>query len=528
MMPPGSMRPLEVIWSCIDRVGRRSWLAALLCALVSLAGTIAWATLVKWPEPHIHDEQSYLLAADTFRQGRLANPTHPMWRFFETFHVIHQPTYASKYQPAQGLVLAAGWAVAGFPLAGVWAAGALMAAAIWWMLRGFLPPRWALAGGLLAAAHFGTTGYWTQSYWGGCVPAAAGALLAGALPRMFRLGRARDAAAFGAGIALLANSRPYEGALLAIPGTIAYLAAVARRARIGGPAAAGRLVAPCAAIVAAAMVWMGIYNHAVTGDALRFPYAEHERQYAVAPPMLWLPLKPVPVYLHETLREFWAGINVADHARQQSFGAFAAAAWFKTKTLFWFYCGQFLAVGLLGLPCALRRRWIPFALLNAGLMLLVVVGQSHGQQPHYSSPATAWVLLLVTAGLREISHCRIRAFPAGSALVLVVLGLVLARPAAKIAVTEKFVYDWKRAQVAADLVADGSKNLVVVRYGPSHSVFAELVWNEADLEGAGVVWARDLGAEKNRELLAWFENRKAWLLEVGFPDRATRLSPYPM
>ena len=149
----------------IALAGKRTLLLVLIPALSFIVNTTI-ARRNGIPRAQVQDEHSYLLAADTFAQGRVTNPTPACWEHFETPHELMRPSYMSKYPPGQGLALAVGQVLTGVPIVGIWLTTAAACAMIYWMLLGFVSPPWAMLGGFVAVLHPQLI-QWSQNYWGG-------------------------------------------------------------------------------------------------------------------------------------------------------------------------------------------------------------------------------------------------------------------------------------------------------------------------------------------------------------------------
>ena len=487
---------------------------------VTLAPIVLRALLVPvlpYPQPIVPDEFSYLLAGDTFAHGRLANAPHALGEFFESPYVLQRPVYASMYPPMQGLFLALGeWL--GRPWFGVCLSAGLMCGALFWMLRGWFPPGWALLGAAIAVMRLGIFSYWMNSHWGGAPSALGGALAAGALPRLWRRPRAWHAAAMGLGFVILANSRPYEGFFFALPLAIGL-----------GWHGAWRRMAPAVCVLAIGAAATGYYNQSITGKPWITPQWLAYRTYAASPMFVFQKPRPEPVYPHAALRDFYAG----PLAR-----AGAPPMWLRLGLAYWFFLGPLLAVPfVLGSAAWFSRKR---AVLMAALVAVIgaIALENFATQPHYYAPATCAIYAALVASLRRLRHWRWRVRPVGlllarmtPALCAIMIGVRLAAAPLDLALP-LWPYTWAdapagnlhRARMQYVLAGSSEPVLVLVRYHARPGPRNQWVYNEADIDHAPVVWAHDLEG-RNQRLLDYFHGRRVVLIDPDLdPERAL---PYP-
>lgn len=510
---------LAIVGCCLTTAAPRirfptlSVRTAILCvSLLGLFGCMALTLVRGIPVPYVHDEFAFLLQADTFAHGRLANPPHPHAESFETFHVLQHPTYAGKYPPAHAIFLAAGQ-ILWHPIVGVWISCSLAFAAITWMLYAWLPPRWAFAGAVLFTLRMLTmfgVHQWCYSYWGGSTAALGGALVYGAGRRLLDRIEGKYAAILSCGLMVLAHSRPLEGLVVSIP----ILVVLGWRYLIQRPTPTASLVGPALLVLVPGFAVMAFYNFQVTGDPLRHPYREHLAQKTQVQLFFWQPMQSPNNYVDSHTARFYH-----DEARDWRVMQ-TLRGWWETVIyrLWWFgswYFGWLLApIALIGACC--RSRRIPLA--TAATLLVLGVGmQTCWFQPHYAAPAAPLLALLLGNGLRRVWHLSLFGNKIGQGAVL------LTATAYGVLAIACVIPDWrplpptwsqKREAIVADLHHQPGKHLVIVHYGPDHDNTEEWVYNAADIDQAPVVFARSLGVRQDGELLSYFRDRHIWKLQA--------------
>jgi hypothetical protein len=482
----------------------------LALAVLPVALRLALLARHPMPSPDVYDEFSHLLVADTLRHFRFANPPHALPQFFETFFVLQSPSYSSIYPIGQGLVLGIGSALFGTPWAGVLLSMAAFCSLCYWMLRGWTTPSSALLGGMLAVFEFGPLNQWTNSYWGGGYSAAAGCLVFGALPRLRRGYKARDAVLLGLGLGLHLLSRPFESIFLVLS---VLLFLIPDFKKLAKPALITALVClPAIGVVLA-------QNKEVTGGWMKLPYALSQYQYGVPASFT---LQPHPVPHNNLTRE-----QDLDYKMQRAFRAreidtpatYLQRLVYRVRYLRVFlYPPLYLALfAFLAGIRDYRRGWVALTLL------IFALGTNFYPLflAHYIAAVTCLFILASVEGLRMLSQ-----WTAGGAAARALIYLCIAQ----------FVYSYgiyavdsdrnpeRRLEINRQLAKTPGKLLVLVRYWPQHIFQDEWVYNAADIDRSRIVWARDLGDAEDQKLLQYYPDRAVLLLE---PDaRPARLAPY--
>src|SRR5580693_5636112 len=385
------------------KLSRRTVWCMLLLGALPVALRLVLLSQHPVPAPDIYDEFSHLLAADTLRHFRLANPPHALPQFFETFFVLQEPTYSSIYPLGPALALAIGWTIFGLPWAGVLASVAAFCSLCYWMLRGWTTPVWALIGGLLAVIEFGPLSQWTNSYWGGALAAAAGCLVFGSLPRLRSNPRPRDAVWLGVGLSLHMLIRQYESIFLFLAVLLFFVPVIRRRPHF-------KLAGITALAILPAILLTLAQNKQVTGSWTTLPEQLSQYQYGV-PASLTFQAHPTPHSPLTPQQTMDYKMQLSFHQGDETITSYFQRLEYRIRFYRFFFLPPLYiaAVAFFWSLRVYRFVWVAvtLALFALGINFFPAF------QTHYLAAVTCLFILVAVTGLQQIGRIRIRGERAG-------------------------------------------------------------------------------------------------------------------
>lgn len=474
--------------------------------------------------PKMHDEQMHLLHARILARGRLWMPPHPLYRFFETFHVFVTPVYVPQHFPGAPMAYVPGmwlhwpwWVTSAAVCGGV-------AALLYRVLAEVVD---GVAGMVAAFMAIGTLElrYESLMVLSNPVALALGLLVVWAWLRWRRAGRrAGWTAVIGALAGWLAITRPPEAICFAVPVGVAMLVDLLRaRESRRVPMTVAMLVVGAAPFLAVQLA----FDHGVTGHWLKTPHQYYGDLYypAVsyglgqrdnpAPPATDLPQK---------LHYYYGFITGAAQAYTPRT---IVPTWLYTRLPILFQSSlpapwllMFLPAGLIAL-CDSARRAIACVLP----IFVAVYAPSVMFSTTYGIAVIPATAMLVVLGTRQIGAL----FPARLAPRFKVLLVVMLcacsvgmLPQLNPSVTEQ--YDYPTLKRANELLAGiPGRAVVFFRYRGGQNVHEEPVYNleSAVIDDNRVVRAQDLGPLENVRLYDYYRRTQPDRVFYRF-DRATR------
>jgi hypothetical protein len=272
-----------------------------------------------------------------------------------------------------------------------------------------------------------------------------------------------------------------------------------------------RLVIPAVLLLGATVGGMATINRAITGDAWTFPHQLYDRERGEQPVFLWQPIDDLAA----------SRSAKAAAAREEAGDGWRAprtSGWHRLAVTLYFFVGLPGVLVLLLTPAAIRDGWSRFAAL---VFLLVAAGHFliYPWWAHYSAPTLAALLVPTIGGHRALYAAKRAGGRIGPALFAAAFATQLAVFLIQIPSQRADANDpsRQRARLAWEFEHRAGKHLLVVTYPPGWS--GDWTFNPADIDAAKVVWASDLGAERNQELLRYYSDRTVWSIDARFDDQ---------
>lgn len=487
----------------------------------------------------IHDEASYLLQARLFASLRAAAASPPIPEFFEQFHVLVHPVFASKYPPGHALALVPGVWLGAPGLMPVAMTG-LTAALLVSLVRRFTNPWIALLTWALWMLSWGTLRFrptymsevttgllWLVAWW--------------ALLRWRDTGRRGWLLAMAAAVGWGAITRPVTMLAFAIPVAVVVLVVVARERR-------WRDLVLALAVGTAFVALLPLWNARTTGDWKSMSWSLYGKQYTPwdrvgfgwdsTPPQRALPADRArfaddyrevqtahaPAILPRVLRErvlvVWRSVLPGWRAWLSPFAVVGLVA---------------LAFGALGVSGQV-------ALATSALLFLAYLPYAHVASWSIYYLEAEWLIPLAAAVgvwwlaslLGSIRDARRRglAFSArpslrapslegavacGALVVALALGGIGWLKSARDGHARVHAYHAQWRDALRGLPTP--RSVVFVRYAPGHNPHVSLITNDARLDQSPVWVVYDRGPAENARLMALAPGRQAYL----FDEAAGRL-----
>jgi hypothetical protein len=174
---------------------------------------------------------------------------------------------------------------------------------------------------------------------------------------------------------------------------------------------------------------------------------------------------------------------------------------------------------LIMLGAVWRRRRMLVIGACGGLFAVLIEG---GASPHYLAPAAAVLVAIVVECCRHLRASRVyvvKFLPVAMALVLT---LRVGAQSVGLPYTQKVNFQsWccrvegnhNKARIAAELKAMPGDHLVFVRTKTDELNLLQWIYNDADIDASRIVWARDLGVDRNAELVRYYPGRQVWMVD---------------